>query len=189
MYDVDFQIFHFVNDGLSNTFFDWVAPVLREKKTWIPLYIALLIWLIYKYQKKSVLIIGLIIAVAGITDYTSSSIIKPFVKRVRPCNDQLIELQVNERVTCGAGYSFPSSHAANHFAIAFFLSLTIFRKYRLMQWLSFLWAALIALSQVYVGVHYPADIFGGAVLGMLIAMMVYYVSSCLWEEYLNYIET
>lgn len=188
MFEMDVQILHFINESLSNAVFDWLAPVLRERSTWIPLYILLLIWLIYRYKKNAYLIILLIVAVAGLSDYTSSSIIKPWVKRIRPCNDKVVELQINERVNCGAGYSFPSSHAANHFALALFLSLSVFRRMRFMQIAFFIWAALISLSQVYVGVHYPVDIFGGSMLGMLIAMVVYFTASRIWPDYLNFIE-
>lgn len=72
------------------------------------------------------------------------------------------------RVNCGSGFSFPSAHAANHFCLAAFL-LSIFGyflgRWKYMWWL---WAILISLAQVYVGVHYPLDILGGAILGIIV---------------------
>jgi undecaprenyl-diphosphatase len=62
--------------------------------------------------------------------------------------------------------SFPSGHAATSFACATMLALA-FPRY---GWGFFLLAAAIAWSRVYVGVHYPLDVLGGAVLGVLVAI-------------------
>ena len=67
---------------------------------------------------------------------------------------------------CGMNGSFTSSHATNHFAIAMFLYHTLKNTSRLWS-LAFLWAAIISYSQVYVGVHYPLDILGGALIGCI----------------------
>jgi undecaprenyl-diphosphatase len=75
---------------------------------------------------------------------------------------------VIERVSCGSGYSFTSSHATNHFCIAAFLVSvfgTYMRKWKYVWWA---WASLISIAQVYVGVHYPLDIIGGGLLGTII---------------------
>ena len=188
MFHLDFQIFDFINHDLSNSFFDWLAPIMRDKKTWIPLYIFLIAWIVWRYKKHSWLIILIAGATVGISDYTSSSIIKPLIKRVRPCNDKENSYVITSRVSCGSGYSFPSSHASNHFALAFFLSLTVFKRNPWIKLLAFVWASLISLSQVYVGVHYPVDIFGGACLGMLIAFATFALSLKLWPEYIISIE-
>jgi undecaprenyl-diphosphatase len=66
---------------------------------------------------------------------------------------------------CGAGFSFTSSHATNHFALATFLSLTFRQWMSRYTWVLFVWATSIAYAQVYAGVHYPLDIVGGAALG------------------------
>ena len=75
---------------------------------------------------------------------------------------------------CGSGYSFTSSHATNHFAIALFLVLLWGRKHPFLRYLFPLWAASIALAQVYVGVHYPLDIFVGSLLGVGIGVLGYF---------------
>ncbi len=188
MQNIDFQIFHFINSDLSNSFFDWFAPILREKKTWIPLYIIMFTWLVYRYGKNSILFILIAIATVGISDYSASSIIKPLVKRLRPCNDVSADFFVIERINCSSGFSFPSSHASNHFALASFFALTVFRKNLAIKLVGFIWATLIAMSQVYVGVHYPIDIFGGACLGMLVAMITFTLSVKLWPEYITSIQ-
>jgi undecaprenyl-diphosphatase len=75
------------------------------------------------------------------------------------------------RVKCGNAYSFTSSHATNHFAIATFLSLTLGKRFKKIKWPLLTWAGMICLAQVYVGVHFPLDVFCGAILGMIIGWL------------------
>jgi len=167
-FDQDF--FLAINQGLSNPVFDWLLPILRNPYTWSPLYLFLIIFFIKHYGKVGVLIVACTLATFGISDATSSHLIKKTVKRVRPCNDVVFKNEVNLRARCGSGYSFTSSHATNHFAMAFFWIVLFRRKWRHTLWLCILWAASIAFSQIYVGVHYPLDILCGAILGMLIGL-------------------
>jgi membrane-associated phospholipid phosphatase len=95
-------------------------------------------------------------------------VIKPTIQRVRPCNQVDMQKTVVLRVHCGGGYSFTSSHATNHFALAVFLIFAIGRHFRRIAIPLLLWAASIAYGQVYVGVHFPLDILGGALLGTMI---------------------
>ncbi len=154
---------------MSNSLFDVVLPLLREKWFWAPLYlfVAAFSWLNFGKKKALLVVLGLVGCV-GLADFTSSSLIKKNVQRLRPCNDPAMIEEVALRVSCGAGYSFTSSHAANHFAAAVFL-IGVFGG--LARWLrpaALSWAAAVALSQVYVGVHYPLDVLGGALLGATI---------------------
>ena len=115
--------------------------------------------------------IAFAVAAVGTADFTSSKIVKPLVERVRPCNDTNLPFGVRELVKCGGGYSFTSSHATNHFAIATFLSLILgFLRKKWITWTLLAWAASIAYGQVYVGVHYPLDVIAGAALGSLIGL-------------------
>ena len=108
----------------------------------------------------------------GCTDFISSSLIKPTVQRLRPCNDPEIKSDVKNLVDCGSGYSFPSSHASNHFGLAVFLIVLFFSKWKLILPIGLLWAASISFAQVYVGVHYPIDILAGAMLGGMIGFIM-----------------
>lgn len=165
---LDQALFFWINKGWSNPVFDVLMPLLREKWFWAPLYLFIAAFALINFGRRGrYIILGLVLA-AGLSDFTSSSIIKPAVQRIRPCNDVNIREQVAIRVSCGSGYSFTSSHAANHFAAAVFL-IGVFGIYA--RWVRpalLLWAASIALAQVYVGVHYPLDIAMGALLGSLI---------------------
>jgi undecaprenyl-diphosphatase len=73
---------------------------------------------------------------------------------------------------CSGGFSFTSSHAANHFGLAMFIFMTIQPLFKKYTWLFFIWAAVIAYAQVYVGVHYPLDIFVGALIGLFIGWFI-----------------
>ncbi|GJM34616.1 MAG: hypothetical protein DHS20C18_36170 [Saprospiraceae bacterium] len=124
-------------------------------------------------KRKAILLffaVGLTIAVA---DGASSQLIKKNVKRLRPCRTEA--LAVNLLVPCGGGYSFTSSHATNHFAIALLLIMVFGKRFRQIKWPLLLWAASIAYGQVYVGVHYPIDVIAGGLLGSLIGVGVAYL--------------
>lgn len=166
--ELDQQLFLSINKGLANQFFDFLMPLLRNPYTWAPLYLFFIIFAIRNYKKKGIIMILLLLVTFGLGDYTSASMIKPEVMRVRPCNDVPFKEQVTTRVRCGSGYSMPSSHATNHFAIGIFILMLFRRKWKPIVWLSLLWAASISFAQIYVGVHYPGDILVGALLGTAI---------------------
>lgn len=173
---LDRWLFFLINEDLGNPFFDWLLPWWRNKLFWIPLYAGLLGLCIYWFKKKAILIIFGALAVVGLSDQVSSAMVKPSVERLRPCKNHDIKEEVNLRLkNCGAGYSFTSSHATNHFAIAIFFGLLFFK--RNIWWLvgGVVWAGSISLSQVYVGVHYPSDIFAGAILGCIIGTGVFWL--------------
>ncbi len=165
-------LFELINGQAHNAVLDWLMPIWREKSTWIPLYIALAAFVGYKYRLQGLYLILALALAVGLADTVSSKIIKPSVHRLRPCNDPALKDEVQLLVHCGSGYSFTSSHASNHFAVAAFLSLTLGLHYRRIRWPLYLWAASIALGQVYVGVHFPLDIFIGAILGLIIGNIV-----------------
>jgi len=166
--DLDLALFDFIHHELANPFLDTVLPVYREKTTWIPLYLVMVLLLWRSYGWKRTLFLLLCVGVTlTVADQLAASVIKPWVGRARPC--ATLDT-VRELVSCGGLYSFPSNHATNHFALAMVLSLTWLAD-RAWGWriAIFLWAGSIALAQVYVGKHYPGDIVAGAALGMVIA--------------------
>lgn len=162
----DRTLFFFINQQCRNYFFDWLAPLLRNPINWLPLYVLMASVLIYKLRKNSWLVFLFAGITVLLTDQLSASVLKPLVHRLRPCNNPEIQNLVHRLIDCGAGYSFCSSHAANHFGIATFFALLYGKQKPWLAMLGFAWAASISISQVYVGVHYPADITVGACLGL-----------------------
>jgi membrane-associated phospholipid phosphatase len=164
---LDKTLFHFINSELSSPILDFLLIWIRHPLFWAPLYIFLIAFMLFNFGgRRGYRFILFILLVFGTGDVVSSRIVKPSVGRLRPCNQE--ELNVVERVPCGVGYSFTSSHATNHFGIATFVALTLGTLItRIRPWL-WLWAALISFAQIYVGVHFPLDILGGTILGIMI---------------------
>lgn len=167
---LDKELFLLINQAMSNLFFDWLLPILRNPFTWAPLYLFLIIFFIKNYGKMGVIIVLCTVANVGLSNVVSSHLIKKNVERVRPCNDVEFKDQIRLRVRCNSDYSFTSSHATNHFAMAFFWIVLFRRRWKHTLWLAILWAASISFSQIYVGVHYPFDILTGAFLGTIIGL-------------------
>ena len=163
-YSIDLSVFNFLNQTISNSVFDIFFPFITNPKNWIPVYIVLWLTAIFKGGKLGkISAIGIIILIA-VSDQISSSILKPFFARIRPCNAiQNVHLLVN----CTKSYSMPSSHAVNNFAMALFFS-RLFPKLRIALIPA---ATLVALSRPIVGVHYFSDIFIGAIIGSILGYL------------------
>jgi undecaprenyl-diphosphatase len=166
--DVDYAILKTIH-AHHTALLDAFVPYLRNPYFWIPLYVFLIGVAIRKYERKSIVWLAALVLTVGIADVTSSRLIKPIVHRLRPCNTTFLQKEVTVLVDCGSGFSFPSTHATNHFAIASFVTSTFFTKNR---WLWWIWATSVAFAQVYVGVHFPMDVLGGAALGIAIGALV-----------------
>jgi undecaprenyl-diphosphatase len=172
---IDYSVFSFIN-GLNNSALDFIMWYASQRWLWIPFYLYLAWFLYGKYPQQ---FIGLLVCVAiliTLSDQVASSVIKPAVMRLRPCHNQLIAEQMHlVNGYCGGKFGFVSSHASNSFALATFLCLLFGKKYKGLQWILILWACLVSYSRIYLGVHYPTDIAGGAILGILLAMFIYYI--------------
>ncbi|EON75950.1 putative membrane-associated phospholipid phosphatase [Lunatimonas lonarensis] len=119
--------------------------------------------------------IGYIVGIALLillADQFTSGFMKPFFERLRPCHDPRWQGILFNYSGCGGQFGFASSHASNTFAIATYFWL-VFRTHS-SQWL-FLWAAIISYTRVYLGVHYPADIVVGGLVGIASGFVVYHL--------------
>ena len=179
----DKHLFYFINHDLGNAFFDWLMPILREPRTWIPLYVFIIAFSIYQYRKTGLYIILALILAFAIADSGSAGLGKHIFKRLRPCNDPTMASTIITRIPCGTGYSFPSAHASNHFALAVLLCLIFGKKWRWTWLLALLWASLICFAQVYVGVHYPIDVTTGALYGTVVGWLTYQLFKKLQPEF------
>jgi len=164
---MDIAIFHFINYQLSNGFFDWIMPYISNKWVWTPLYLLFIIVAIKKYKVQSWKpILGIVLCY--VATEMSSNMVKHTLKRTRPNNIESIHAV--KRVEGGSGFSMPSSHAANHMALAIVVGalLGLSKGWRL---LLYFWAIVIGFSRIYNGLHFPSDVLVGWGLGALIALV------------------
>src|SRR5690606_12276705 len=172
----DQRLFIELNSTHTNSFFDSLMPFLRNGPNWYPLYVFLGAFVLLNFRSRGGWWILFFISTIAITDMTGTYIFKHNVERLRPCADPDFFFHVRLLVErCSGGYSFVSNHAANHFGMATFLFLTFKPIMKRWSWIFFLWAALIAYAQVYVGVHYPFDVLSGAIIGILAGMLTGFV--------------
>lgn len=169
---LDRQLFLFLNN-LNLPQLDMVMFYISYKFTWIPLYAFLAVLLGIRYRWKAFLVLLFVVLLVTFSDQ-GSVMFKNYFARLRPCLEpDLASLVHLVKGRCGGTYGFVSSHAANTFAMAVFMGSLFKDRFRFVNPLLLVWATLNAYSRIYLGVHYPGDVIGGALLGMLIGAMVF----------------
>ena len=167
----DTKVFLCLN-GLHSPVWDKIMWYISGKLEWLPLYLILLGYIIYRYRWHSIVILIAISIAITLADQLSVLVFKETIQRLRPTHNpdigHLVHVVNDYR---GGSFGFVSNHAANSFVLASFLSL-LFRKNYLTLFL-LIWAGLVSYSRIYLGVHYPGDILGGAIFGSLIGWLTY----------------
>ncbi|WP_239020974.1 phosphatase PAP2 family protein [Pontibacter arcticus] len=167
---LDQDLFIYLNRQ-HNPFWDAVMIFVSNKYVWIPFYLGLIIYIIYRYRRQSLAMLLLAVAAVGAADYIASGIFKPYFARLRPCHNPDLAQVVNIVEGCGGKFGFLSSHASTGFALAVFFSLILSGKYKYFKAVLILWAFVVSYSRIYLGVHYPGDLLGGALVGALCAYL------------------
>jgi undecaprenyl-diphosphatase len=163
---LDRQIFYFINVGCANPVTDLIMPIITSDWVLRIVYAGAMILLWWKGNKERRMLAVCSVIVIAITDLVVSSWLKPLIDRPRPCH---VLTGINMLVDCGAGLSMPSSHAANAFGQALFWGMSTSRW----RWQLLVAAFLVAISRVFVGVHYPADVLVGSAVGAVVGAVIY----------------
>jgi undecaprenyl-diphosphatase len=158
----DNQLFLLLN-GLHSPFWDTIMVFASGKFNWLLLYLFIIFFIVRKHGWKTFWWLLTITLVVIATDQISVGLFKNVFQRLRPCHNPELQGLTHLVGRCGGQYGFVSSHAANTFGVAVFLSL-LFSK----RWITFtllIWAAFVSYSRIYLGVHFPGDVLCGAILG------------------------
>lgn len=169
--DVDKTALLAVN-GMYSVFQDAFWWMVSAKWSSLLLVLALL-WILMWQNRRHALLVLLMVAVAVlVADQVSSGLIKHLVERLRPTHDPSLENAVHViNGYRGGMYGFVSSHAANFFAIATLVTLIMRRG--LVAAALYSWGLVQCYSRIYLGVHYPGDILGGMIVGLLAGWLVW----------------
>lgn len=165
-YSIDLAVFYFFNHNLSNPAFDRFFSIITNVNNWFITYIVLLGIILVKGGRQGRIAVILLLLLIAFGDQFGYRILKENIGRLRPC-DFLTD--VITPLGCAGTSSFPSNHALNNFAAATFIALI----YPNLKWVLFIAASLVALSRVYLGLHYPSDIIGGALIGIFFGYLFY----------------
>ena len=145
---------------------DHIMPFITDADNWILPILLLIVILGFKGGKRGKITLSLLIISLSITDLICAQILKPFFERIRPSH--IVIEGVNLLVSKGGKWSMPSNHASNMFSLAVILTY-FYDRFKVPL---FSLATLIAISRVYVGVHYPADVVVGAFIGYSISWLI-----------------
>lgn len=169
----DRQAFLFLN-GLGTSSWDGFWMVITGKWNAIPIYI-LLLWLSVKGMgwRNTLLSLVAVAFLILVTDQLAN-FFKYGVQRLRPCYDEDISMAMRlVKASCGGKFGFFSAHAGNTMAVATFFTLLLRPCFKHLGLLLFPWALLVGYSRIYIGVHFPLDVFFGMGVGALMGWLFY----------------
>jgi undecaprenyl-diphosphatase len=170
----DEQLFLFLNSKYF-TGLDPLVNLLTQTWPWVPMYVLLVFFFIRFYKSEAWWVLLAVILTVTFADQITSSFMKPFFERLRPCHDNRWSELIHHYGSCSSLYGFASSHAANSFGVATISYIFLSKKIPAIKWL-FVWALLFSYTRIYLGVHYPGDILVGALVGILCALIAYQIA-------------
>ncbi len=165
----DSTLFRIINTNHLDQL-DLIMILLSNKFIWIPLYLFIIKKLYDQYKKEVWKSILFLLSTILLADQVSSSVLKPLFKRLRPCHVDAFQSWIHLPDSCGGMYGFCSSHAANSFGLAIAIYLITKNKWAGAILIS--WACCISYSRIYLGAHYPIDVFVGAIIGIMSSLVL-----------------
>lgn len=151
------------------------------------MYLCILVelWRRLRFSWQLLAVLAAIGVTFFLTDFCCSQLIRPMFPRLRPVS---VENPIHEMVNAVEGYrqnshGFPSCHASNTFGLATLMWL--FFRHKATTFLMFFWALATCYSRVYLGVHYPGDVFVGAVIGFVCGCLVYKLYALFLNTYIK----
>ncbi len=165
IYAWDVRWLLWVNGSAHHAAFGWVAIQVAQYGYWGWLGLLALILFLDRQRGKLIFLTG--ITAWGFSSYLGDTLLKPFAKHTRPASVPDLAPQLHLLVTTPSSYSFPSSAAAFSFAVA---AVIAYFYHGWKRWAALAAASGIAYSRVYVGVHFPSDVIGGAIIGLLVGI-------------------
>jgi undecaprenyl-diphosphatase len=166
--ELDRELFVYLND-MQSPFWDAVMIFASDKYVWVPFYLGVIAYVIWRYKRQSIPMLLLAILTIALADSITSGIFKPYFARLRPCHDASLSEVINIVAGCGGKFGFMSSHAANAFGFAVFFNLILSDRYAIFKVILVVWAVVVSYSRIYLGVHFPGDVVGGAIVGSFAA--------------------
>ena len=177
----DQEVFLLLN-GAGSEMYDTFWIFVSSTKSAIPLFLLIIFLLIKKHGTSFWQGLVLILIVVSLADLSSVHCFKNVFMRIRPSHATELADQIRLLVSKGGLYGFVSSHAANFFAIAGIAS-ALLSEQKYMSYLLYSWATLVAYSRIYVGKHYLLDVIGGALLGFVLAKVIWHLVIKIKEKY------
>ncbi len=180
--DLDKRLFLFLN-RVNHPYLDFLMFYATQTFFWLPVYLFLIFLIFKKYKQEAwFFLLGAALVIA-VTDQVTSTFMKPYFARLRPSHDPSLAglVHVVNGYTGGL-YGFASSHAANTFGMAILVWLALKSFYPKVVWI-FVWAALMAYTRIYLGVHFPADILVGAAIGLVTGWIGFTLSNWMIVRY------
>jgi undecaprenyl-diphosphatase len=177
----DRNLFLILN-GMHSTFMDAFMWWVADRFIWIPLYVMLAVFLVRKFGNQGYFMI-LFAALLIIISDQGSVLLKNSFERLRPCHDESLSFLVHTiNDKCGGQFGFVSSHAANTMALFTYLLLLARNSSKWITGITAVWVVLVGYCRVYMGVHFPADIFGGWIIGVLAAGVTYIIYRLVFDS-------
>lgn len=179
--EIDTQWFLWINSH-HTTALDWTMWTLSQHWSWAVVIVLAFVLLTLRQEPRRWWLMAIGVVLCFLLADQGSVLIKDTVCRLRPCH--ALEDVRMFRTHCGGQYGFVSSHAANAFAVALFFVLRYWKRLK-RQWLLLLlivWALATSYSRAYLGKHYPGDLVCGAILGCIIALIVWWLTDTIEKK-------